>query len=98
MSEYAGSGAAERLLGSDHSGPRELIKRLRRQPFSVVLLDEIEKAVPEVFAMLLGVFDAGRLTNSFGWLRPHRGVAGRGSVPGRHRRHRRTIVGRQNTG
>jgi ATP-dependent Clp protease ATP-binding subunit ClpC len=42
------------------------IKRMRRQPFSVVLLDEIEKAAPEVFDVLLGVFDEGRLTDRLG--------------------------------
>src|SRR5262249_55116807 len=44
----------------------EMIQKLRQQPFAVVLLDEIEKADPEVFDVLLGVFDEGRLTDRFG--------------------------------
>ena len=70
MSEYAGPSAAERLLGDPHGsgGPSDLVKRIRRQPFTVVLLDEIEKAAPEVFDVLLGVFDEGRLTDAFGRL------------------------------
>ena len=66
MSEYAGFGAAERLLTAPDGGAGDLIKRMRRQPFSVVLLDEIEKAAPEVFDVLLGVFDEGRLTDRLG--------------------------------
>jgi ATP-dependent Clp protease ATP-binding subunit ClpC len=68
MSEYAGPGAAERLLGPPDGQPSDLIKRLRQQPFGVVLLDEIEKAAPEVFDVMLGVFDEGRLTDRFGRL------------------------------
>ncbi len=68
MSEFAGPGAAERLIGPPGGEPSELIKRLREQPFTVVLLDEIEKAAPAVFDLLLGVFDEGRLTDRFGRL------------------------------
>ena len=68
MSEFAGPGAAERLIGPPGGEPSELIKRLREQPFMVVLLDEIEKAAPEVFDLLLGVFGEGRLTDRFGRL------------------------------
>jgi ATP-dependent Clp protease ATP-binding subunit ClpC len=69
MSEYAGPGAAERLVGDPAAGgPSDLVKRIRQQPFTVVLLDEIEKAAPEVFDVLLGVFDEGRLTDRFGRL------------------------------
>jgi ATP-dependent Clp protease ATP-binding subunit ClpC len=71
MSEYAESFSAERLLGTPHE-PSDLIKKIRRQPFSVVLFDEIEKASPDVFDVLLGLFDEGRLTDSFGrvtWFR-----------------------------
>src|SRR6185295_12458400 len=42
------------------------IERVRRQPFCVVLFDEIEKAAPEVFDVLLGLLDEGRLTDRFG--------------------------------
>ncbi len=66
MSEYSGAGAAERLISNSDGLPGELIKRMRRQPFAVVLLDEIEKADPEVFDVLLSVFDEGRLTDRFG--------------------------------
>jgi ATP-dependent Clp protease ATP-binding subunit ClpC len=66
MSEYSGHGSAERLLSDSQGGPGELIKRMRQQPFAVVLLDEIEKAAIEVFDALLGVFDEGRLTDPLG--------------------------------
>jgi ATP-dependent Clp protease ATP-binding subunit ClpC len=65
MSEYGGPGAAHRLMGS-RDRPGELVKKVRRQPFSVVLLDEIEKAHPDVFDLFLGVFDEGRLTDPWG--------------------------------
>jgi ATP-dependent Clp protease ATP-binding subunit ClpC len=69
MSEYAGPDAAERLLGdARRNQPSDLVKRIRQQPFTVVLLDEIEKAAPEVFDVLLNVFDEGRLTDAFGRL------------------------------
>jgi ATP-dependent Clp protease ATP-binding subunit ClpC len=68
MSEYAGPGAADRFLGSAEAGPADWIQRVRQQPFTVVLLDEIEKAAPEVFDVLLGVFDEGRLTDAWGRL------------------------------
>jgi ATP-dependent Clp protease ATP-binding subunit ClpC len=68
MSEYSGPGSAARLLGAPDGGPSELIKRMRRRPFSVVLLDEIEKADAEVFDVLLNVLDEGRLTDRFGRL------------------------------
>jgi ATP-dependent Clp protease ATP-binding subunit ClpC len=68
MSEYAGPGAAERLIGSAGGKPSPLIQRVRDEPFTVVLLDEIEKAAPEVFDVLLGVFDEGRLTDRYGRL------------------------------
>ncbi len=72
MSEYAGFGAAERLLGHLSGQPSKLVRELRRQPFAVVLLDEIEKAHPEVFDVLLRVMDEGRLTDVLGrptWFR-----------------------------
>jgi ATP-dependent Clp protease ATP-binding subunit ClpC len=68
MSEYATPGAAARLLSDGAGGPSELVERLRRQPFRVLLLDEIEKASPEVFDVLLTVFDEGRLTDDLGRL------------------------------
>jgi len=66
MSEYAGYGAAHRLLMSPDGEVSDLIRRVRRQPFSVVLFDEIEKAAPEVHDVLLGLLDEGRLTDRFG--------------------------------
>jgi ATP-dependent Clp protease ATP-binding subunit ClpC len=66
MSEYAGPGAAQRLMLAPDGGPSDLIKRARRQPFVVVLLDEIEKAAAEVHDALLGLLDEGRLTDRFG--------------------------------
>ncbi len=72
MSEYAGGAATFRLLDDGRGGPAPWIARVRRQPFCVVLLDEIEKAAPEVFDVLLSVLDEGRLTDRFGrvtWFR-----------------------------
>lgn len=66
MSEYSGPAAVDRLLGTPDGRPGELVEKIRRQPFSVVLLDEIEKADPQVFDVLMGVFDEGRLTDRYG--------------------------------
>ena len=66
MSEFSGIGAAQRLTVQSNGQPGELVKRLRQQPFSIVLLDEIEKASPEVFDVLMGVMDEGRLTDKWG--------------------------------
>jgi ATP-dependent Clp protease ATP-binding subunit ClpC len=68
MSEYSGFGAADRLIRQPNGQPSDLIRRMRQQPFVVLLLDEIEKAAAEVFDVLLGVFDEGRLTDPFGRL------------------------------
>jgi ATP-dependent Clp protease ATP-binding subunit ClpC len=71
MSEYMEKFAVSRLIGAppgyigyDEGG--QLTERVRRRPYSVVLLDEVEKAHPDVFNLLLQVFDEGRLTDSFG--------------------------------
>ncbi|MCA9058670.1 MAG: ATP-dependent Clp protease ATP-binding subunit [Planctomycetaceae bacterium] len=72
MSEYSGPWAADRLLVQSNGEPSPLIQSVRRQPFSVLLLDEIEKAHPDVFDVLMNVFDEGRLTDRFGrvtWFR-----------------------------
>ena len=66
MSEYGGPGSAERILSAPDGQPCNLIKKIRSQPFSVVLLDEIEKASPEVFDVFLNVFDEGRLVDRYG--------------------------------
>ena len=55
------------LLLADVDGqPSLLLQMIRQRPFSVVLFDEIEKADPEVFDVLMGVFDEGRLTDRYG--------------------------------
>ncbi|MGD8237313.1 MAG: ATP-dependent Clp protease ATP-binding subunit [Armatimonadota bacterium] len=71
MSEYMEKFAVSRLIGAppgyvgyDESG--QLSEAVRRRPYSVVLLDEIEKAHPEVFSILLQVMEDGRLTDSQG--------------------------------
>lgn len=66
MSEYGGFDAVYRLLGPPQGEPGPLVKQVRRQPFSVLLLDEIEKAAADVFDALMGVFDEGRLTDQYG--------------------------------
>ena len=66
MSEYSGWNAAERLRTAPDGNPSELIQKVREQPFVVLLLDEVEKAAPEVFDVLLSVFDEGRLTDQYG--------------------------------
>jgi ATP-dependent Clp protease ATP-binding subunit ClpC len=67
MSEYLTPGSAERLLEVG-PGVVSLAERVRQQPLSLVLLDEIEKAHPEVFDLLLGILGEGRLTDSRGSL------------------------------
>ncbi|HPN14895.1 MAG TPA: ATP-dependent chaperone ClpB [bacterium] len=71
MSEYGEKHSVARMIGSppgyvgyDEGG--QLTDRIRRQPYSVVLLDEIEKANPEIFNTLLQVLDDGRLTDGKG--------------------------------
>ncbi len=66
MSEYQGFDAVSRLIGPTGGDPSPFIQKIRQQPFTVILLDEIEKASPEVFDVLLNVFDEGRLTDSLG--------------------------------
>jgi ATP-dependent Clp protease ATP-binding subunit ClpC len=71
MSEYMEKHNASRLVGAPpgYVGYEEgghLTEKVRRRPYSVVLLDEIEKAHPDIFNMLLQVMEEGRLTDSFG--------------------------------
>jgi len=66
MSEYADPWAAERLIRGSAAGDGLLTARIREQPFGVVLLDEIEKAHPAVFDLLLQVLGEGRLTDARG--------------------------------
>ena len=72
MSEYAGGNAPHRFLHATACKPAKWIEQVRQQPFCVLLLDEIEKAAPEVFDVILGMLDEGRLTDRFGrvtWFR-----------------------------
>ena len=57
-------GAPPGYVGYEEGG--QLTEKVRRKPYSIVLLDEIEKAHPDVFNLLLQVMDEGRLTDSFG--------------------------------
>jgi len=71
MSEYMEKYSVSRLLGAPpgyvgYEEGGQLTEKVRRKPYSVVLLDEIEKAHPDVFSILLQVFDDGRLTDSWG--------------------------------
>jgi len=66
MNEYVAPGSASRLTGSGAQPEGLLTSAIRRQPFAVVLLDEIEKAHPDVFDTLLQVLGEGRLTDSMG--------------------------------
>jgi ATP-dependent Clp protease ATP-binding subunit ClpC len=71
MSEYMEKFAVSRLIGAPpgyvgYEEGGQLTEKVRRHPYSVVLLDEIEKAHPDVFNILLQLFDDGSLTDSFG--------------------------------
>jgi ATP-dependent Clp protease ATP-binding subunit ClpB len=71
MSEYMEKHAVSRLVGAPpgyvgYEEGGQLTEAVRRKPYSVVLLDEIEKAHPDVFNILLQIFDDGRLTDSKG--------------------------------
>lgn len=66
MNEYLSAGDVSRLVGTLDSPEGLLTSAIRRQPYSVVLLDEIEKAHPAVFDLLLQVLGEGRLTDALG--------------------------------
>ncbi len=71
MSEYMEKHAVARLIGAPpgyvgYEEGGQLTEAIRRKPFSVVLFDEIEKAHPDVFNLLLQILDEGRLTDSQG--------------------------------
>ncbi len=71
MSEYMEKFTVSRLVGAPpgyvgYEEGGQLTEKVRRHPYSVVLLDEIEKAHPDVFNLLLQVMDEGRLTDSLG--------------------------------
>ncbi|MEM9849362.1 MAG: AAA family ATPase, partial [Bacteroidota bacterium] len=65
MSEYQHAGQFIRFIGYGKQVGK-LVKEVREQPFSVILLDEIEKAHPSIFDALLGLLDEGTLTDHFG--------------------------------
>ncbi len=71
MSEYMEKHNVSRLVGAPpgyvgYEEGGQLTEKIRRRPYAVVLLDEIEKAHPDVFNMLLQMMEEGRLTDSFG--------------------------------
>jgi ATP-dependent Clp protease ATP-binding subunit ClpC len=71
MSEYMEKFSVSRLIGAPpgyvgYEEGGQLTEKVRRKPYSIVLLDEIEKAHPDVFNILLQIMDEGRLTDSLG--------------------------------
>ena len=71
MSEYMEKFSVSRLIGAPpgyvgYEEGGQLTERVRRKPYSIILFDEIEKAHPDVFNLLLQVMDEGRLTDSLG--------------------------------
>ena len=71
MSEYMEKFAVSRLIGAPpgyvgYEEGGQLTEKVRRKPYSVILLDEVEKAHPDIFNMLLQVLDEGTLTDSLG--------------------------------
>ena len=71
MSEYSQQASSSRLLGASpgyvgYEEGGELTKKVRRRPYSVILFDEIEKAAPELYDLLLQILDEGELTDAKG--------------------------------
>jgi len=71
MSEYMEKHAIAKMIGSPpgyvgHEEGGQLTERIKRKPYSVILLDEIEKAHPDVLNILLQVFEDGQLTDAYG--------------------------------
>jgi ATP-dependent Clp protease ATP-binding subunit ClpC len=71
MSEYMEKHTVSRLVGAPpgyvgYEEGGQLTEKIRRRPYAVVLLDEVEKAHPDVYNMLLQIMEEGRLTDSFG--------------------------------
>ena len=69
MSEFMEKHSVAKIIGSPpgyigHDEGGQLTEKIRRRPYSVILFDEIEKAHPEVFNILLQILDDGRLTDS----------------------------------
>ena len=79
MSEYREEQGVSRLIGTPpghtgHEEPGQLTEAIRRKPYSVVLLDQVEKAHPKVFDVFLQLFDSGRLTDAQGRVADARSV------------------------
>ena len=71
MSEYQERHSVSRLVGAPpgyigYEEGGQLTERVRRKPYAVILLDEVEKAHPDIFNVLLQVLDEGHLTDSLG--------------------------------
>ncbi len=66
MSEYQDQASVYRLIGAPGGEPGLLTEAVSRRPFSLILLDELEKAHPNILNLFLQVFDEGRLTDSSG--------------------------------
>ena len=71
MSEYMEKHSVSKLIGSPpgyvgHEEAGQLTEKVRRKPYSIILLDEIEKAHPDVMNMFLQILEDGRLTDSQG--------------------------------
>ena len=71
MSEYMDRGSVTKLVGAPpgyvgYDEPGQLTEKVRKKPYSVVLFDEIEKANPEIFNIMLQILDEGRLTDNKG--------------------------------
>jgi ATP-dependent Clp protease ATP-binding subunit ClpA len=65
MSEFQYAGQITRFIGTGRE-PGQLVKDIRERPFSVLLLDEVEKANPAIFDALMTAFDEGRMVDAFG--------------------------------
>lgn len=74
MSEFQHPSQIDRLIGTDGKTPGVLVGRVRQRPFSVLLLDEIEKAHPAIFDALLRILDEGILVDRYGGVTDFRGT------------------------
>lgn len=100
MSEFSEGHSASRLVGAPpgyvgHDDGGQLTERVRRHPYSVVLFDEIEKAHPDVWNLLLQIMEDGRLTDSRGRQVDFRNtvIVMTGNVGARHLAQNRTALG-----
>ena len=106
MSEYMEKHSVARMIGAPpgyvgYEEGGQLTEAVRRRPYSVVLFDEIEKAHPDVFNVLLQILDDGRLTDSQGRVVDFRNTVHHHDLQHRqpvHRRGRRGRGGRRGSG